>query len=101
MPSRWAPTCLVFASPGRVLTTVPYFCVVGFFRGINTPVFATSALKRKVLFKHPSETQFKAAQHPWREERSLRGERRVWNKAAWCVPTNDSVRPDVEGRRYL
>lgn len=101
MLSRWAPTCLIFASPGRVLTTVPYFCVVGFFSDINTPVFATSALKRKVLFKHPSEMQFKAVQRLWREERSLWGERRVWSKAAWDEPTSDSVIPDVEARRYL
>lgn len=90
-----------FCQPWPCFDNRAVFLCCGIFSGINTPVFATSALKRKVLFKHSSEMQFKEMQHLRCEERSLWGEPWIFKKAAWCRPTDHLFVPDVEARRYL
>lgn len=90
-----------FCQPWPCFDNRAVFLCCGIFSGINTPVFATSALKRKVLFAHPSEMQFKETQRLRCEERSLWGEHWIFNRAARCEPTDHLLIPDVEARRYL
>jgi len=78
-----------FCQPWPCFDNSAVFLCCGVFSGINTPVFATSALKRKVLFEHSSEMQFKRRQCLRREEQSAWGERGMFNKAARGEPTDD------------